>query len=93
MSTAPKAAAFALLLRIALRGASRSAAPLGAAALDRSPSLSMTVGNLGALSQHNVKRMLAYSVHRPRRLPAGRLHRLRHDGIAAAASTPPPTPR
>lgn len=60
MSTAPKAAAFAVLLRIAY-----GAFPLLRA--HWSPVmwwlavLSMTIGNLGALRQRNVKRMLAYS--------------------------------
>jgi NADH-quinone oxidoreductase subunit N len=60
MSTAPKAAAFAVLLRIAY----------GAYPLLRShwepllwimAALSMTLGNLAALRQQSVKRMLAYS--------------------------------
>ena len=60
MSTAPKAAAFALLLRVVyevfptLRS---SWAPL----LWVVAVLSMTVGNVAALRQQNVKRMLAYS--------------------------------
>lgn len=57
MSTGPKAAAFAVMLRI-LFGASTSGwfwlIWIAAA-------LSMTIGNLGALVQNNVKRMLAYS--------------------------------
>ncbi|HME57466.1 MAG TPA: NADH-quinone oxidoreductase subunit N, partial [Terracidiphilus sp.] len=60
LSTAPKAAAFALLLRVVyeMLPTLRSVwQPLlwGVAVL------SMTVGNLAALRQHNVKRMLAYS--------------------------------
>ncbi len=60
LSTAPKAAAFALLLRVvyemlpSLRG-------LWAPLLWIVAVLSMTVGNLAALRQENVKRMLAYS--------------------------------
>ncbi len=60
LSTAPKAAAFALLLRVlyemlpSLRG-------LWAPLLWIVAVLSMTVGNLAALRQQNVKRMLAYS--------------------------------
>jgi NADH-quinone oxidoreductase subunit N len=60
LSTAPKAAAFALLLRVvyemlpSLRG-------LWAPLLWAVAVLSMTVGNLAALRQQNVKRMLAYS--------------------------------
>jgi NADH-quinone oxidoreductase subunit N len=60
MSTAPKVAAFAVLLRITY-----SAYPQLHAhwqlLLWIMAALSMTVGNLGALRQHNVKRMLAYS--------------------------------
>ena len=60
LSTAPKAAAFALLLRVVyemfptLHG-------LWAPLLWIVAVLSMTVGNLAALRQQNVKRMLAYS--------------------------------
>jgi len=60
MSTAPKAAAFAVLLRITyeLFPTLRSVwSPL----LWMVAVLSMTVGNLAALRQQNVKRMLAYS--------------------------------
>jgi NADH-quinone oxidoreductase subunit N len=60
MSTAPKAAAFALLLRVVYEifPHLRSVwAPL----LWIVAILSMTVGNLAALRQQNVKRMLAYS--------------------------------
>jgi NADH-quinone oxidoreductase subunit N len=60
MSTAPKAAAFAVLLRITFIGfgsmQSRWSLLLWIVA-----ALSMTIGNLGALKQTNVKRMLAYS--------------------------------
>jgi len=60
LSTAPKAAAFALLLRVVYEIFptlhSLSAPLLWAVAV-----LSMTVGNLAALRQLNVKRMLAYS--------------------------------
>ena len=60
MSTAPKAAAFAVLLRITFGGFAgmehRWAVLMWVIA-----ALSMTVGNLGALKQTNVKRMLAYS--------------------------------
>jgi len=60
MSTAPKAAAFAVLLRITFCGFPAmqhrwSLLLWGLAAL------SMTIGNLGALKQTDVKRMLAYS--------------------------------
>jgi NADH-quinone oxidoreductase subunit N len=62
MSTAPKAAAFAVLLRITFSGFPpptlnhRWPALMWALA-----ALSMTIGNLGALKQNDVKRMLAYS--------------------------------
>jgi NADH-quinone oxidoreductase subunit N len=60
MSTAPKAAAFAVLLRITFSGFApyqhRWAILLWVMA-----ALSMTIGNLGALQQKSVKRMLAYS--------------------------------
>ena len=60
MSTAPKAAAFAVLLRIlysAFPAYHANWVPL----IWIMAALSMTVGNLGALRQQNVKRMLAYS--------------------------------
>jgi NADH-quinone oxidoreductase subunit N len=57
MSTAPKAAAFAVLLRVifVINVPGRVRLIWVAAAL------SMTLGNLGALVQNNVKRLLAYS--------------------------------
>ena len=57
MSTAPKAAAFAVLLRVvfAINAPGRFWLIWLAAAL------SMTLGNLGALVQTNIKRLLAYS--------------------------------
>jgi NADH-quinone oxidoreductase subunit N len=62
MSTGPKAAAFALMLRV-LYGS------FGSDVFSSkwfwliwlSATLSMTIGNVGALMQNNVKRMLAYS--------------------------------
>jgi NADH-quinone oxidoreductase subunit N len=57
MSTAPKAAAFAVLLRVVF-----SINPPGRFWLIWvSAALSMTLGNVGALLQTNVKRLLAYS--------------------------------
>ena len=60
MSTAPKAAAFAVLLRILFSGfplmQHRWSLLLWAIA-----AASMTIGNLGALKQTDVKRLLAYS--------------------------------
>jgi NADH-quinone oxidoreductase subunit N len=57
MSTAPKAAAFAVLLRVvyAINAPGRFW-PIWVAAV-----FSMTLGNVGALVQTNVKRLLAYS--------------------------------
>jgi len=60
MSTAPKAAAFALLLRV-LYEMFPALRPIWAPLLWVVAALSMTVGNLVALRQQNVKRMLAYS--------------------------------
>ena len=60
MSTGPKAAAFALLLRI-LFGTFGSVSDWWLPLVWISAALSMTIGNVGALMQNNVKRMLAYS--------------------------------
>jgi NADH-quinone oxidoreductase subunit N len=60
LSTAPKAAAFALLLRVVYE-MFPSLHSLWAPLLWIVAVLSMTVGNLAALRQQNVKRMLAYS--------------------------------
>jgi NADH-quinone oxidoreductase subunit N len=60
MSTAPKAAAFALLLRVVYE-IFPSLHTLWTPLLWVVAVLSMTVGNLAALRQENVKRMLAYS--------------------------------
>jgi len=60
LSTAPKAAAFALLLRIVYE-AFPSLHSFSTPLLWVVAVLSMTVGNLAALRQQNVKRMLAYS--------------------------------
>jgi len=57
MSTAPKAAAFAVLLRIVFA----INAPGRFWLVWVSAALSMTLGNVGALVQSNVKRLLAYS--------------------------------
>ncbi len=57
MSTAPKAAAFAVLLRVVFT----INAPGRFWLIWVAAALSMTLGNLGALVQTNVKRMLAYS--------------------------------
>jgi NADH-quinone oxidoreductase subunit N len=60
MSTAPKIAAFAVLLRITYTAYPQLSAHWSLL-LWIMAALSMTVGNLGALRQQNVKRMLAYS--------------------------------
>lgn len=57
MSTGPKAAAFAVLLRVLFE----ANAPGRFWLIWVSAALSMTLGNLGALVQENVKRLLAYS--------------------------------
>jgi NADH-quinone oxidoreductase subunit N len=83
MSTAPKAAAFAVLLRITFTGfpamQHRWTVLMWILAV-----LSMTVGNLGALLQRDVKRMLAYSsiAHAGYLLVA--FTAFPYDGIAAA---------
>jgi NADH-quinone oxidoreductase subunit N len=60
MSTAPKAAAFALLIRL-LYSSFPMLKPMWMPLMWIVAVLSMTVGNLAALRQENVKRMLAYS--------------------------------
>jgi NADH-quinone oxidoreductase subunit N len=57
MSTAPKAAAFAVLLRVMFE----ANAPGRLGLIWVAAALSMTLGNVGALVQQNVKRLLAYS--------------------------------
>jgi len=57
MSTGPKAAAFAVLLRVLFA----TGAPGWFWMVWLSAALSMTLGNIGALVQQNVKRLLAYS--------------------------------
>jgi NADH-quinone oxidoreductase subunit N len=57
MSTAPKAAAFAVLLRVVFA----IDAPGRFWFLWVAAALSMTLGNIGALVQSNIKRLLAYS--------------------------------
>jgi NADH-quinone oxidoreductase subunit N len=57
MSTAPKAAVFAVLLRVMFE----ANAPGRVWLIWVTAALSMTLGNLGALVQNNIKRLLAYS--------------------------------
>ncbi len=84
MSTAPKAAAFAVLLRILFSGYPLYE-PKWSALLWGIAALSMTIGNLGALMQRDVKRMLAYSsiAHAGYLLVA--FTALPQDGVPAAA--------
>lgn len=83
MSTAPKAAAFAVLLRITF-SAFGPMQHRWAVLMWVLAALSMTVGNLGALLQRDVKRMLAYSsiAHAGYILVA--FTAFQNDGIAAA---------
>jgi NADH-quinone oxidoreductase subunit N len=83
MSTGPKVAAFAVLLRI-LYGAYPALHAHWLLLVWIMAALSMTVGNLGALRQHNVKRLLAYSsiAHAGYTLVA--FTALSREGIAAA---------
>ena len=60
LSVGPKAAAFAVLLRILLGGLA-SAASLSFWLIWVSAILTMTLGNLAAIRQTNLKRLLAYS--------------------------------
>jgi proton-translocating NADH-quinone oxidoreductase chain N len=60
LSVGPKAATFAVLLRILLEGMP-GAAPTWTALMGFLAIITMFVGNLFALRQHNVRRMLAYS--------------------------------
>jgi len=60
LSVGPKAAAFAVLLRLLLGGLA-SAAALSFWVIWASAILTMCVGNLAALWQNNIKRLLAYS--------------------------------
>ncbi|MGA8160184.1 MAG: NADH-quinone oxidoreductase subunit N [Acidobacteriaceae bacterium] len=84
MSTGPKVAAFAVLLRI-VYGALPFLHTHWVPILWWLAVLSMTIGNLGALRQRNVKRMLAYSsiAHAGYLLVA--FTALSADGIAAAS--------
>jgi NADH-quinone oxidoreductase subunit N len=83
MSTGPKVAAFAVLLRITY-GAYPQLHAHWLLLIWIMAALSMTVGNLGALRQQNVKRMLAYSsiAHAGYALVA--FTALSREGIAAA---------
>ncbi len=84
MSTAPKAAAFAVLLRILFSGFAIYQ-PRWQILLALVSILSMCIGNLGALLQRDVKRMLAYSSIAHAGYLIAAFTALPTDGIAAAA--------
>ena len=84
MSTAPKAAAFAVLLRILFSGYPLYQ-PQWVILLASIAVLSMTIGNLGALVQRDVKRMLAYSSIAQAGYILAAFTALPSEGIAAVA--------
>jgi NADH-quinone oxidoreductase subunit N len=84
MSTAPKAAAFAVLLRILFSGYA-TLQPRWQILMAVLSVLSMCIGNLGALLQRDVKRMLAYSSIAHAGYLIAAFTALPTDGIAAAA--------
>jgi NADH-quinone oxidoreductase subunit N len=84
MSTAPKAAAFAVLLRILFSGYA-TLQPRWQILMAIISVLSMCIGNLGALMQRDVKRMLAYSSIAHAGYLIAAFTALPTDGIAAAA--------
>ncbi len=84
MSTAPKAAAFAVLLRI-LFVAFPTLYAHWQPIVWWMAVLSMTIGNLGALKQRNVKRMLAYSSIANAGYLLVAFTALSSDGVAAAS--------
>lgn len=84
MSTGPKAAAFAVLLRI-LFGAFPSLHTHWVPVLWWLAVLSMFVGNLGALRQRNIKRLLAYSSIAHAGYILAAFTALSADGVAAAS--------
>jgi NADH-quinone oxidoreductase subunit N len=84
MSTGPKVAAFAVLLRV-LYGALPSLHTHWVPVVWWLSVLSMTFGNLGALRQQSVKRMLAYSSIAHAGYILAAFTALSPDGIAAAS--------
>jgi NADH-quinone oxidoreductase subunit N len=84
MSTAPKAAAFAVLLRILFSGYAIDQ-PRWQILMAIISVLSMTIGNTAALLQRDVKRMLAYSSIAHAGYLIAAFTALPTDGIAAAA--------
>jgi NADH-quinone oxidoreductase subunit N len=84
MSTAPKAAAFAVLLRV-LYGALPALHHHWVPIVWWLAVLSMSVGNLGALRQKSVKRLLAYSSIAHAGYILAAFTALSPDGIAAAS--------
>ncbi len=61
LSTASKAAGFAVLLRVLLAAFPLEVAPYWAAVIAAISTATMTLGNTVALAQRNIKRLLAYS--------------------------------
>jgi NADH-quinone oxidoreductase subunit N len=84
MSTAPKAAAFAVLLRILFSGYAIDQ-PRWQILMAILSVLSMTIGNLAALKQRSIKRMLAYSSIAHAGYLIAAFTAVPTDGIAAAA--------
>ena len=85
LSVGPKVGAFALILRLFVG----ALGPLHAdwlLVIVVLSTLTMTLGNLVALTQDNVKRMLAYSLDRPHRLHAGGAGRLGDAGGLAGST-------
>ena len=70
LSATSKAAGFALLLRLFTRRFDAGASTTGSWMIAGLAAATMILGNLVALQQHNIKRLLAYSSHRPGRLHA-----------------------
>ncbi len=75
LSVVPKVGAFALILRLFVDALGPLSADWNVVIIVLA-ALTMTLGNLVALTQDSVKRMLAYSLDRPHRLHAHRAGRL-----------------
>ena len=87
LSVGPKVGAFALILRLFAEALGADRARTGSASSWCWPPLTMTLGNLVALTQDNIKRMLAYSLDRPHRLHPGRPGRLRRRAGGSTAAS------
>ena len=72
MAVATKAAAFAIFLRRFFEVALGRSPTTGSRPSPRSPSISIVVGNIGAIGQDSLKRMLGVVGRRPGRLHPGR---------------------